>query len=51
MISQLQEVLPGIEPLDGTAINSWEDTEFLEAVKAIGRKKLIMTALWTEVCL
>ena len=51
MISQLQDVLPGIEPLDRTAINSWEDTEFIGAVKATGRKKLIMTALWTEVCL
>ncbi|WP_447295706.1 isochorismatase family protein, partial [Acinetobacter baumannii] len=34
-----------------TSINSWEDTEFKEAVKATGRRKLIMTALWTEACL
>jgi nicotinamidase-related amidase len=32
-------------------INAWEDTEFVAAVKATGRKKLIMTALWTEACL
>jgi nicotinamidase-related amidase len=32
-------------------INSWEDTGFKQAVKALGRKKLIMTALWTEACL
>src|SRR2546430_3933642 len=31
--------------------NSWEDEEFVAAVKATGRKKLIMVALWTEVCL
>ncbi len=36
---------------DRTAINSWEDVEFKAAVKATGRKKLIMTALWTEACL
>jgi nicotinamidase-related amidase len=51
MISQLQDVLAGIEPLDRTAINAWEDAEFLAAVKATGRRKLIMTALWTEACL
>jgi nicotinamidase-related amidase len=36
---------------DRTAINAWEDVEFQKAVKATGRKKLIMTALWTEACL
>src|SRR5437870_1017278 len=51
MIRPLQEVLSGIESLDRTTINAWEDEEFLAAVKATGRKKLIMTALWTEACL
>ena len=37
--------------LDRTSINAWEDVEFVSAVKATGRKKLIMTALWTEACL
>ena len=32
-------------------MNSWEDENFLKAVKATRRKKLIMAALWTEVCL
>jgi nicotinamidase-related amidase len=51
LIQQLQEVFPEIEPLDRTAINSWEDVEFVKAVKATGRKKLMMTAIWTEACL
>ena len=50
-IHQLQEVLPDVDALDRTTINAWEDEEFVEAVKATGRKKLIMTALWTEACL
>jgi nicotinamidase-related amidase len=50
-IHQLAEVLAGIEELDRTTINSWEDEEFVTAVKATGRKKLIMAALWTEACL
>jgi hypothetical protein len=44
-------VLPGVESYDRTTINAWEDEEFLRAVKATGRKKLIMAALWTEACL
>ncbi|MDO8980839.1 MAG: hydrolase [Afipia sp.] len=50
-ISQLQKVLADYPTYDRTTINSWEDIEFLKAVKATGRKKLIMTALWTEACL
>ena len=50
-IHQLQETLAGVTAYDRTTINAWEDKEFVEAVKATGRKKLIMTALWTEACL
>ncbi|MBI6557213.1 hydrolase [Pseudomonas sp. LY-1] len=50
-IQALQEVLGHLPTYDRTSINSWEDTEFKQAVKALGRKKLIMTALWTEACL
>ena len=50
-IHQLADVLTGIEAFDRTTINAWEDEAFLTAVKATGRKKLIMTALWTEACL
>ncbi|MDE1915258.1 MAG: hydrolase [Sphingomonadales bacterium] len=50
-IRQLQEVLPGIEAIDRTSINAWEDKDFVAAVKATGRRKLVMVALWTEVCL
>jgi nicotinamidase-related amidase len=50
-IHQLQDVLGEIEVFDRTTINAWEDVEFVKAVKATGRKKLIMTALWTEACL
>jgi nicotinamidase-related amidase len=51
MIHQLTELFPDVKPIDRTSMNSWEDEDFVAAVKATGRKKLIMTALWTEVCL
>jgi nicotinamidase-related amidase len=50
-IRQLTDVLGEVEPVDRTSINAWEDEDFVAAVKATGRKKLIMVALWTEVCL
>ncbi len=50
-IPQLRKVLKDLPTYDRTSINSWEDVEFVKAVKATGRKKLIMTALWTEACL
>lgn len=50
-ITPITDVLPGVTPIDRTAINAWEDEDFVAAVKATGRRKLIMVALWTEVCL
>jgi nicotinamidase-related amidase len=50
-LPELREVLADNVELDRTQINAWEDVEFRAAVEATGRKKLIMTALWTEVCL
>jgi len=50
-IHQLTEILGDVPQYDRTTLNAWEDIEFLAAVKATGRKKLIMIALWTEVCL
>ena len=47
----ITDALPGVIPIDRTAINAWEDEEFVAAVIATGRKKLIMMALWTAVCL
>jgi len=50
-IHQLTDVLENVRVIDRTSINAWEDRDFVSAVKATGRKKLIMAALWTEVCL
>jgi nicotinamidase-related amidase len=50
-VPELKEVLADSREIDRTQINAWEDVEFRQAVEATGRKKLIMTALWTEVCL
>jgi len=48
---ELLAVHPESKPIERTSMNSWEDAKFVEAVKATGRKKLVIAALWTEVCL
>lgn len=50
-IAPLRKLLDKVPTYDRTSINAWEDIEFRKAVEATGRKKLIMTALWTEACL
>ena len=47
----LQDVFPDQKPIDRTFINTWEDSRVVETVKKTGRKKLVIAALWTEVCL
>ena len=50
-LASILEELEGIEPIDRTSMNAFEDQAFREAVAATGRKRLIFGALQTEVCL
>jgi nicotinamidase-related amidase len=43
--------LPGVQVIDRSSMNAWEDQAFLEAVKKTGRKRLVFGALYTEICL
>lgn len=51
LLKQLQDVFPEQKPLDRTFINTWEDERAVAWVKKTGRKKIVMAALWTEICL
>lgn len=51
LIEELATELPDVEVIDRTTLNAWEDSEFHAAIEATGRSKLIMSGLWTEVCL
>jgi nicotinamidase-related amidase len=51
IFKQLQEVFPDQKPINRTFINSWEDRRVVEAVRKTGRKKLVIAALWSEMCL
>ncbi|MEV4016823.1 hydrolase [Nonomuraea angiospora] len=50
LIQGLQDVFPEQKPINRTLINTWEDERVVDAVKATGRKKLIIAGLWTEIC-
>jgi len=43
--------LEGLEPIDRSSMNAFEDEAFREAVKQTGRKRLIIGGLHTEICL
>ncbi|MCX6951243.1 MAG: hydrolase [Verrucomicrobia bacterium] len=47
---QLLDVFPGQKVVERSSMNSWDDAGFRAAVEATGRKNIIMTGLWTEVC-
>ena len=50
-LAELAVLLEDDKPLDRTTVNSWEDIEFVQAVHATGRRKLVICALWTEICM
>jgi nicotinamidase-related amidase len=51
IFATVRAVYPGQVPIDRTTMNTWEDKRVVEAVENTGRKKVVMAALWTEVCL
>ncbi|GAA3186836.1 hydrolase [Lentilactobacillus kefiri] len=50
-VKPIKDVVGDIPSYDRSSINAWEDKDYNEAIKATGRKKIIILALWTEACL
>ena len=52
VVSTISEELPtGQQIIDRNTMNAWDDEVFVAAVKATGKKKLVMVGLYTEICL
>lgn len=51
LLQGVQDVFPEQKPINRTFINTWQDERVVDAVKATGRRKLILAGLWTEICL
>ncbi len=49
--ASITDELPGLEAIDRSSMNAWEDAAFRAAVEKTGRKRLIFGALYTEICL
>lgn len=47
---QIQAVFPGQEPIERSSMNSWDDPKFVAAIQRTGRKKIVLSGLWTETC-
>ena len=47
---ELLDVFPGQDILERTSMNSWDDQKVRDALKANGKKKVVVSGLWTEVC-
>src|SRR6478672_13953072 len=51
IFKSLQDLFPDQKTINRTFINAWEDQRVVDAVKKTGRKKLVIAALWSEMCL
>src|SRR5437763_7061587 len=47
---ELLDVFPDKEILERTSMNSWDDRKVRDALAANGKKKVVVSGLWTEVC-
>jgi nicotinamidase-related amidase len=47
---ELLDVFPNGKLLERSSMNSWDDKKVRDALKANGRKKVVVSGLWTEVC-
>lgn len=50
LFPELQAVYPDLKPIDRTTMNMWEDQRMVDAIAKTKKKKLVIAALWTEVC-
>ena len=50
MWPQILAVFPQQEPIERSSMNSWDDKNFVAAIEMTGRKKIVLSGLWTETC-
>ncbi|MBZ5647438.1 MAG: hydrolase [Acidobacteriia bacterium] len=50
MWPQVQAIFPDQKPIERTTMNSWDDKNFVAAIQKTGRKKIVLSGLWTETC-
>lgn len=51
MFSEIVEAFPNQKMLDRTSMNTWEDAAVIDKVNAIGKDRIVLSGLWTGVCI
>jgi len=50
MWPQIQAIFPNQTPIERSSMNSWDDANFVAAIERSGKKKIVLSGLWTETC-
>jgi nicotinamidase-related amidase len=50
MWPQIQAIFPSQVPIERSSMNSWDDKNFVAAIEKTGRRKIVLSGLWTETC-
>ena len=50
MWPQIQAIYPDQTPIERSSMNSWDDQNFVAAIEKSGKKKIVLSGLWTETC-
>ena len=51
MFEEITSAFPGQELFDRTSMNTWEDAKVIAQVNKIGKKRIVLSGLWTSVCI
>ncbi|MGZ9721959.1 hydrolase [Rhizobium miluonense] len=47
---QIKSVYPDLPLVERSSMNSWDDKNFVAAIEKTGKKKIVMSGLWTQIC-
>ena len=51
MFAEIGTAFPGQAMLDRTSMNTWEDAAVIRRINAIGKRRIVLSGLWTSVCI
>ncbi|MGY2736664.1 hydrolase [Sphingomonas sp. UYP23] len=51
MFDEVKEAFPGQAMFDRTSMNTWEDEAVIAEVNRIGKTRIVLSGLWTGVCI
>jgi nicotinamidase-related amidase len=51
IFDEISSVFPGHAVIDRTTMNSWEDRRITEQVNTLGKTRIVLSGLWTSVCI